>query len=307
MPIKKAAVADPMAGCFALGDMEQYTAGGGFPEGQYSWDDLTIMLHDGFGEKKGPKRLGVMITMTEQEGEADPATGQAKERKQFYSFGSSADKSFAPHPSGKGIVPIPGGPKTTLQQGTNWTILVRSLIDSGMPETGIFVNNVSVFEGGVYHMQAIDEPAERAGYQSKTAEVQEERKPNKIAVVTEIITAPWEEAEAPKPTVKTTAKPTVKTVAKPAAVVEAETEELDEDALLVAVNGGLASALEKCTKVGMAKTTVKTAAAKAILKQYDEDTMTAATENYLSNDDVLEALLAELGFAVKGPLVKPAE
>lgn len=287
-----------MAGCVAIGNVEEtYVQGGGFPEGDYVWNDLTVQMHDGFGEKKSQPRLGVMITMANDEG---------TERQQFYSFGSAADKSFAPHESGKGIVRVPGGPKTTLQAGTNWYIMLQSLYDCGMPpET--FINDFSVLDGIKVHMQSVDEPSERASIQSRTGDVETTRIPGKIAVVSEIKEAGWMEAEPAKPGPKAVAKPVAKAAAKKAPEPEPEPEVEEDETIRTAAQGGLATALEKCTKVGMAKATVRTQAAKAVLKMYDQDTMTAVTETYLTDDEKLTEVLAEIGFVVKGPMIKPIE
>jgi hypothetical protein len=288
MAIAKKTVAVPM---FALGGDESYTQGSGFPEGDYTWNDLSILIHSGFGDVKGPERLGVMITMTDD---------QETERKQFYSFGTNANKSFAPHESGKGIVPIPGGPKTTLPLGTNWAILRQSLIDCDPEVRTVFINDVSVFEGLKCHMQSIPEPEERAGFTSKTGDVETTRTRGTIAVVSLIHEKPWEETAPAKPATKVVGKPAAKKEPEP----EVETEE--DEATRTAAIGGLATALEKCTKVGMAKASVKTAAAKAVLKMYDADMMTAVTETYYSDEEQLAALIAEVGFVVAGPMVKPA-
>lgn len=284
-----------------FGDIEGglYTGGFSLPEGDYEWTDVSVVMHSGFGEAKPGQsrnaRLGVMITLKSL---TDP---KEEERKMFYSLGSSADKSFMPDPNtGKGIVPVAGGSGAGLPNSTNWHVLLQSLYDAQMPR-GFFTNDTSVFEGMHAHMTLVAEPKERAGFTSKTSEVEQERKNNNIAVVSEVLDSgrPWE-AEAPaKPVTK--ANGAVKP-AKSAPVVE-ESEDVDEETKAIAI-GGLAEVLEK-NAGGMAKMSLKLAAAKAVKASTKDDNLMSASAELYNNDEALTAMLAECGFEIKGALVKP--
>ena len=161
-----------------FGSLDMYVAGGGLPEGKYVWANLDVRMHQSTdrqtGVNKGAPRLGVMITLLPLENPVEEAM-----REQFYSFGSTADKSFAPNKEGTGIVPVPGGPGTTLNNSTNWAYLLKSMYGSaGLPE-GIFVNDVSTLIGTHVHMTNVPEPEERGkGFVNKAATgeaAQEER------------------------------------------------------------------------------------------------------------------------------------
>ena len=123
-----------------FGSLDFYVAGGGLPDGDYIAVDHSAMMYQAKnqqGVSKGPARLGVMITFQP----SHDLTAEAQ-RTQFYSLGSNADKSFAPNPeTGKGLVPIPGGPATTLNNQTNWAMYLKSMYDCGLPE-GIFQNDL---------------------------------------------------------------------------------------------------------------------------------------------------------------------
>jgi hypothetical protein len=312
MALTKKTVVEPEG--INFGDLESglYVSGGGLPEGDYIWTDLTVQMHEGFGTVKQTPRLGVMITMVPLE------SPESESRQQFYSLGSSADKNFAPDPNtGKGMVAIPGASGITLNNQTNWAYLLKSLKDSGLPP-GTFTNDVSVLEGIWVHMQNIPEPKERAGFVNRTAEVEQVRRENTIAVVSEIKDdgKPWEgtggipdAAPAKKGPVKVASKPVAKTATKPAVEEEAveeaaeETEGTDEEVQIAAM-GALATVLEK-NKKGMAKVTLKTSAGKEVKNTYDQAMLTKVVDTYWTTDDALNSLLGEIGFQVVGAMVKP--
>src|SRR4051812_400921 len=105
--IKKPA---PVSTGVNFGSLDFYVAGGGLPEGDYCWTSLDVKQHQATdrttGVARGESRLGVIITLQPLHDLSPEAT-----REQFYSFGTGADKSYAPNPeTGKGIVAIPGGP-----------------------------------------------------------------------------------------------------------------------------------------------------------------------------------------------------
>lgn len=291
-----------------FGDLEGGLYAGGFTlaEGDYVWTDLTVVMHEGFGDKKLAPRLGVMITMVEL------ANAKGEEKKQFYSLGSKADQSFAPDPNtGKGIVAIPGGPSATINDKTNWAVLLKSLSDSGLPR-GTFTGDCSVLEGMHVHMMNVPEPAERAGFQSTTGDVQADRKPGQIAIVSEIKDdgKPWEgtgglPTAGKKTATKPTTKPTLVKKKEPEPEPEVEAAEVDED-IKAAALGAVAVILEKNQK-GMPKASLKTGAIKAIKAEHGDDVMQVIAEMFFATDDALESLLSEVGYTVKGPMVKPVE
>jgi len=304
MALPKKATAPAVVG-LNIGSLDFYTGGGGLPEGDYALEFNAQMFQatDAKGVTKGPFRLGVMVT-------AHPLSDPSPEavKTQFYSMGTSAHLSFAPNPeTGKGVVAVPGGPASTLNNSTNWAILIKSLYDSGLPQ-GVFTNDFTVIDGIHVHMQHQAEPVERAGFQSKTAEFTEDRKPGSIAVVTEIKEdgKPWDgsggipEAVAPAKTAgKVAPKAATKAAAKaPAAEVE--------DEVLIAAQSGITSVLEKKPN-GCPKLALRTGCfmyIKDALKSVDM--AQAVIDTYFGTDEALESVVSQLGYTVDGPMVKPA-
>lgn len=298
-----------------FGSLDMYVAGGGLPEGDYVMADLTVQMYQAetkAGVKRGEPRLGVMITFLPLH---DPKEENA--RTQFYSMGGAADKSFAPNPeTGKGLVPIPGGSGTTLNNSTNWAMLLKSLYDCGLPE-GIFNNDVSVLEGTWVHITNVPEPEERKGFVNRAATGEaapEQRQNNTVAIVSEIKDdgKPWEgsggipEAAAPpvKPAVKANGKPAVaakKTAAPPPPAAEAAG---DEDVQSAAVNG-ISAVLEKNPN-GVGKLILRTGTFNAVKAASGDDMASAVIDTYFGDDATLSALLGTVGYTVSGLMVKPA-
>lgn len=313
MAFKKQNAAAPMASGVNFGSLDMYAAGGGLPEGDYIMADLTVQMFQAqnqAGVSRGPARLGVMITFLPLN---DPKEESARE--QFYSMGGSADKSFAPNPeTGKGIVPVPGGAGTTLNNSTNWAMLLKSLYDCGLPE-GIFSNDVSVLEGTHVHITNVPEPEERKGFINKaaTGEAAPEQRPNQtVSIVSEIKDdgKPWEgtggipAATPAKGKVATAPKPAlVKRAAAPAPVPAAEAAG-DEDIQVAAING-ISAVLEKNPN-GVSKLLFRTGTFNAVKTASGEDMASAVIENFFGNDDMLNALLGQVGYAVSGAMIKPA-
>lgn len=309
IPFKKNAA--PIVEGVNFGDLGMYAAGGGLPEGDYIWSDLTVKMHqsqNAAGISMGPPRLGVLITLQSL---TDPS---AEARTQFYSMGSAADKSFAPNPNtGKGLVAVPGGPGATLNNSTNWAVLLQSLYDCGLP-VGVFLDDVSALEGTHVHMANIPEPEARKGYQSNMSEVSaaDSNRPKTIAVVTEIKDdgKPWEgtggvvEAApakvAPKVGPKAVAKPALKAAAKPAPVAE-----VTEDDVQSAAINGVSAVLEKNAN-GCTKLALRTGTFKAVNDVAGGDMAQAVIETYFSSDDNLNIILGQLGYVAAGIGVKPA-
>jgi hypothetical protein len=218
-----------LAGGINFGDISMYSGGAFIPEGnyclyfyvmQYQPTDKTT------GAPKGKSNLGVMIHFY-------PLSNPTEEAKleKFYSMGQKADESFAPNPdTGKGVVLIPGAKGQTFNDKTNWFLFLNSLMQSGLPP-GVFTNDATTIDGVWVHIASMDEPAERSTYAKATSEValDADRKPGKIAVVTEILEggAPWEgggglpaapvEVAAPAAVAPRAATPVARPVAAPAA------------------------------------------------------------------------------------------
>jgi hypothetical protein len=233
----------------------------------------------------------------------------------FYGMGNSAMQSFAPNPvTGKGLVGIGGAHGGTLNNSTNWFVLLKSLYDSGLP-AGVFTNDFSVLDGMHVTTALIDEPEERASFRSKTAEVQQEQRKNKICVVTEIHDdgKPWEGtggipavgAGAPTPAAKTAAtKPTARAAAPAAKAAPAAATTMDSaDILEAAINCG--SDILGNNAKGMAKVGFKTQAFSAVKAKYNDDMAQAVQNTFFLTDEATNGLLAQLGYAVVGAMVKP--
>lgn len=284
---------------FNLGELSGYSSGGGVPEGDYCLTDFSVMMFQAEnqkGEKKGPPRLGVNITLV--------PLGGGEERTQFYSMGSNADKSWAPNPAtGKGIVPVAGGPGTPPNASTNWAYFVKSLFDCGLPQ-GILSDDLSVLEGIHVHMQNVPEPEERKGYAAaaRTGEAgAEEPRGNKtIAVVSEIKDdgKPWEgtggvpDTQAPKPAAgKAASKPPAKAASK--APVE-QTEADPRDVATTAINTVMDGA-----KLPLTKLKLRTSVYKIVNEEHGLDMAQAVTNNYFTSEDTLNELLGELGFKLE--------
>ena len=293
-----------------FGDADMYVAGGGLPEDDYLMRELNVELYQATtqaGVSRGPVRLGVMITfqsLTDRE---------ADERKQFYSMGTAASKSFAPNPdTGKGIVAIPGGPGQTLNNTTNWSMFRQSLEDSGLPK-GIFTNDVSVLEGTWVHISNVPEPAERKGFvrgaATGEAGAEEVNRPGSVAVVSEILEggSPWdngggepEEAAAPAKAAKG------KALAKPKSgrAAPKASEKSEEEAIKAAAINGIATVLEKYPD-GCPKLIFRTQAFKAVGDSEGAEMAQAVVETYFATPEALELLLAEVSFTLDNGKVVP--
>jgi hypothetical protein len=295
-----------------FGDLNMYVAGGGLPEGDYCMF-FKIQMHDGFGTRKGPPRLGVMADCYHLDNPTEM-------KQQFWSMGSGADKSFAPNAeTGKSLVAVPGGPGATLNNSTNWAMFLKSLYDSGLPQ-GIFGNDISVLDGIWVHTTNIPEPEERKGFQSKTGEGMEERRPGVISIISEIKEggAPWEgggglpkAGTAPARTAGNKAvgapvasRPNGKPAPPPAPAQEASGEELEEQIRQAATDGTYA-VLEK-NPSGTSKLALRTQTFAAVKQAHSEDMAGAVIESHFSNDTALNAILSQHGYKVEGPKVVPA-
>lgn len=332
-PIRRTAVAAaPVAVVDSgvnFGDLGFYS-GGNFtlPPGRYALE-LEVRMHaytkqDG---TKGQENLGVYV-MAHPIDEAGGRTGETLD--QFYSMGSKAKLSFMPNPeTGKGVVPIPGGPASSMPPSTNWGVLLKSFYDAGLPQ-GIFTNDLSVMDGVWVVTTNIPEPEERRTFGAKTGDQvePEKRQNNMISVISEILEEgrPWEggggipaEEAAPAPAKKTAVKAVVKpaaaapavapkTVARRAVaapVVEEEAAEATADdveqaavmgteAFIVSVPEGTA-----ITKLALRMGTFKQVAAAA-----GDDMAQAVLDTYFGDDKTLNELIKQHGYKVAGLQVK---
>lgn len=298
MAFKKSVAAPAVDTSINFGDLSIYASSSFvLPEGKYKLTSFDVRMHSGFGKDttNNKPRLGVMITGIKN---LDDASVEVQD--QFYSLGSSADKSFAPNAAGTGIAPIPGGAGGSLNPSTNWALLLKSFYDSGLP-SGTFTNDVSVLNEIMVHMTPVPEPEERKGFQTQTGEAQEKRVDRKIPIVTEILED--EPAPAAKPgkpvAVKTPAKAPVK--AAPAPVAEAEA--VDDEIQGAAING-FSAVLEKNPN-GAAKLLFRTGVFKAVTDAVSSEMAQAVIETYFTNDDSLNSILGQLGYSVQSGQIKP--
>lgn len=314
-----------VSGGIAFGSLDMYVAGGGLPEGDYIIKDASVVIYQAPANKStgrtSPSRLGVMLTLVPYTVNPKGGMELGEELTQFYSMGSKAHESFQPNPeTGKGIVPVPGGPASNFNNSTNWALFLKSLRDSGMPE-GVFSDDSSVLDGLWVHISHIQEPPERATFQSQTGEVAGDRKAGTIAVVSEIKEdgKPWEggggmpdtEAAPVKAAVKPNGKP-APVAAKPAAKVAAKAapasaaaEDAGDEALMASASSAIAAVMEKNPN-GCKKLQLRTGVFKYLNDNEDADAAQSVIAAYFSDDATLSNLLGELGYTLKGIDVKAA-
>ena len=309
--------APPAVPAVNFGALTDYSAGGSFdlPEGDYAVSyEARLHAYTKNDGTRGMEMLGVMGTFY--------PLGGGHPIDVFLSLGKNAIRSYAPNPeTGKGLIAIPGGEGKPLAGNTNWHLHLKSLYDSGMPEE-TFTNDLSVLDGIHVHAQSVPEPEERKSFgRAKTGEMdqQEERRDRKIAVITAILAAPWENAgglpedlengfaepAAPSKTVGFT--PKVQTAAAPKgngkAPAKASAPVSDEDEIRKLALSGIASVLEANPK-GCAKLKLRTGTFKAIEGQNPE-LVQAVVDTFFgpSSDEELNGLLNELGYGLNGSTV----
>lgn len=319
------AVAQPAVGGFNFGDLNNYSGGGGIPPGAYALE-FNVQLfqpQNQQGVTKGPIRLGVMVTAHSL---SDPAHRGDNAYTQFYSMGSAADKSFAPRPDGKGVLPIPGGPATTMNNQTNWFIFIKSLYDCGLPQ-GILSNDFTVIDGIHVEVTQVPEPSERATFIKQQnalneAAPTEDRRPQNISIVSEIKDngKPWEgsggipaagaPAVAPAPVSKPNglARPAAAPAQTPApTTAQAQTSQYTDEDIAIAAQSAVTEVLTKNLK-GLPRLKLRTDSFNELVRQFGDDVAQAVTNVYFATgmDDNLSTLLGELGYKLEGPQVKPA-
>jgi hypothetical protein len=299
-----------------FGDLSMYSGAAFIPDGDYIvYHDVVLhqAVDKNTGVNKGKARLGVMVTFFLK---ANPTEDTKLE--QFYSMGSKADETFAPNPeTGKGVVIKPGGKLSNFNDKTNWFMYLNSWAQSGM-QPGTFTNDLSVLDGAWVHITNVDEPAERASFQSATSEVaQDQRKPGKIAVVSEILEggAPWEggggmTVPAAAPAKAVTAKAPVRAASAPRPVAPAPIPvnngaAVDEDLRSHAING-ISECITKKPN-GIARLALKLDTAKFLEKNANKDIASAVSVAYFdpAGETALSSLLGELGYSIQGAMIKP--
>ena len=310
---RQAAVTPPPVEGVSFGDLGMYVAGGGLPEGDYIIADTQVLMYQAKNQQgvaKGPLRLGVLITFLPL---ADPKDEHARE--QFYSMGTNADKSFAPNPTtGKGIVAIPGASGVTLNESTNWAILLKSLYDSGLPQ-GVFTNDTSVLEGTWVHVAPIPEPEERKTFRATaaTGEAAQDQpnRPGTISVVTEIKDEgkPWEGSGGiPEnvPAVKAaTGKPSLVGKGKVNGSPATASVNVEEEIITAAING--VSDVLEANANGCPTAKLKTEAFKAIKSKFGgEPIANQVVKDIFENKDAFANVLGQIGYQAVGLMVKPA-
>jgi hypothetical protein len=224
-------------------------------------------------------------------------------------MGSNADKTFAPNAeTGKGVVLVPGAAGSTLNNSTNWSLLLKSLYDSGLPQ-GVFTNDFSVIDGIHVHVSQVPEPEERKGFQTaKTGEAAmaggDAQRKGTVAIVTEIKDdgKPWEGTGGiPTGTAAAAPKPATKVNSKPATTVAAAVDAGDEDVQTAAINS-ISNVLED-KPMGCPKILLKTTVFKD-LEKTDKD-MAQKVQTMLNVEANLATLLGSLGYTIAGAQVKP--
>ncbi len=322
-----------------FGELEQYSGSTFIPAGKYCVYH-NVVLHQAVDKTtqapKGPPRLGVMIDFY-------PLANPVEEAKiqQFYSMGSKAHLTYAPNPdTGKGVVLVPGGPQSNLNDKTNWFFYLDSLYQSAMPK-GVFTNDLTTIDGVWVTITHVPEPAERAGFRSNTAEVQqEERKPGLIAVVSQIEEggAPWEGGGgfpaapvaaaapapravaarpgppsarpngAPAPATKAPAAP--RPAARPVAAVAppppAQVSGLDPEDIKAWASTAINESIVKKPN-GLPKTILRNETFKYLEKEAGAEVAGAVITSFFEagGEANLMTVLGELGYTAQGPQVKP--
>lgn len=298
-----------------FGDLGFYSGGFSLPEGDYALEFNAVMFagtkQD--GTPAGPERLGVMVN-------AHPLRG-GDMQQQFFSMGSKAHLSFAPNPeTGKGLVPVPGGPASGANNKTNWFLFLKSMYDCGLPQ-GIFSNDLIVLDGIHVHTQQVPEPEDRKGFQAQTGEAaQEERRSGMVPIVSAILDdgKPWEgtggipEADAPAPApvaklpVKLAPKAPVKPIARVAPVAAASVAEAtdDEGVMTAAING--VTEVLTASPNGISKLLLRTGTFKAVTAVNGGPVAQQVLDTYFQTDEALNSILNQLGYASVGGQVKPA-
>lgn len=254
--------------------------------------------------------LVVMVTGTNVDAPDD------EPREAVYSCGKIKD-FFLPNPDdgGKSLIAIPGK-AGTLNPHTNWAALLGSLYSCGLAPGQ--VDDFTGLDGIVIKVKRVQPPGDRSNMKPRItgegATEQQNKPPEPIAVVSEIIAAPWEGQQydytkkkimgvtaAAAPAAKKTAAPV-----KAAKVVEPELEEeaTEEASGAVEFFQGHASTVLGKNEAGMKKLKFRMDMFSA-MKKDNEALASEVNTQIFANDAAISAALADLGFMVKGADILP--
>ena len=181
---------------FNIGDLDNFSTGGGITEHNYRFSECQLCLHKGFADNaSNAERLGFMATLT-PEGEGSDGI---KTEKRFWSMGSKAHLSFIVDPdTGTTLLPKAGAPASKLPPSTNFLAFIMSLYNADPTAVEAFDGDVAVFEDMVAHIAPQPESEERKGYKSQvvsTSDVADSKannqdsRPKTIPCITEVIEA----------------------------------------------------------------------------------------------------------------------
>lgn len=327
--------APPQAGgSVNFGDDSFYTGSMALPEGNYALTFHTQMYQatkaDGTPSRLPPS-LATMVTAYPIDPSSGALIGEPSEHP--FTWGSDAHESFAPSADGKGIDAVPNGRKAGVWKLSNWGILLDSIKQAGLPP-GLLTNDFGVLDGIWVHTRNIPEPEEKTAAakkaRAKTGAAammggqEEDRGPRTVTIVQEILEngKPWdgtggipadEAAPAPAPA-RAAARPAARPAAAPRAAAPAArpaaratapapaaTELSDED-----VQGATVDGVSKvlAANPNLTKLSLKNKAFEQITADYGDEVAQAAMTGYLQSDEMLSAVLGELGYAIVGLSVK---
>jgi len=322
-PVRRPATPPQVGANF--GDLGFYGGSLIMPEGLYAveWNTQMFQPTKKTGEAVGQPFLAVMMTCTPINEDGSRREGDVQEHP--LSMGQRAKEGWAPSGDGKSIVQIPGT-SVTLNDLTNWGIMLKSLYDTGLPRD-IFTNSLSSLDGIWLRTQNIPEPESRKELKAKAATgeqaPQEGQEPkrvyqNKTVVSVEILEGgkPWEggggipEGEAETPAPKTAArKPATapaagrKPVAPPPPPPEEESQEEDVEAIAqsaIADVLGLEKNANGCPKVAL-----RAGVFQNVNEKHGEEMAGAVIATFFdAGDPALNKVLGPLGYLVKAGQIK---
>jgi len=309
-----AAVAQPPAGTGMgpnLMDTSIFVSGGGVPDGDYCiFAEYAIHTptDKATGAPKGDPKLGVMVTYYAINDLA------AEPRKQHYSVGRNAHKSFMPNADGSGIVPIPGAPPQPFYHDTAWEVFINEAVNAGVPDK---LPGPKSLNGFWVHITQVNEPESwsKMPQTGATAEVQgKPREPVKIAVISQILPGgnplqggggleALQKGAKPVSTVVTAKDIKAIVGATAAATLPADGVNLED--LAAAVEEAATAALEKPeNSKGMPRGKFRQEVGDFLDAQFGADVKDAAFTEVISNEAELNKILGKLGFVLQGLQVK---
>lgn len=174
-------------GHFIIGDLNNYTGGGGLPEGDYAiWYDYFIRSQGADGKPlRGGASLCVRGTCYNL---ADPSAAPVEA---FWGLGKGALKSFVPDPASdtgfgcKKLKLAPNAVSSNMNNLTNWLVYLENAYNAQLPK-GFLLDDLSAIDGTWQRITHVDPPAARQNLKSRqTSEYQGEEGdsgPQKVAV-----------------------------------------------------------------------------------------------------------------------------